>query len=569
MTDASTAPPRRASLFPFVVAAAALVVTQALFVLGDRWAPSGTRFDGLTGMVDDQNMYYSFIRQAAEGNWLFVNRLTHVEHRPALFNLEWLALGWLSRVFPGRDTAVYLLWRAIGIGLLIGGCWSLAGVTLRDPFQRRLALLLCAFGGGFGWLVLLLERAGLNSPHPIAMLDISDAMYPFSHILFNPHLAVSHGLTLFSLAAFVMGERTRLARWYVAAGVIAALNGLIRPYDMLVLVGAVPLFAALSLLKKVSGTLRTRENPSESGCSQSSRHFFQRPTVQLRYPTALRFLPLLIVAPVIAYYAALFQLHPVFKFWASQGTNTVKPLALGWHLFNLGPAAALCLARLCLVRRRPLSSAELWLAAWIAAMLLLYHAHKLPGFGFMPYTPLVGATLPSTMFILGAGVFSLDRGGTRPFSRLLVASLIVLTCLGSVVWVVKIGRNLAYLPEHYVPTAVRDADNWLAAHAGKDDVILSTLPAGNRMARYVPARFVLGHINITPHVKELSPRVERFYRGELGDAEAQSLLDELGVRWVYVGPHERALGSASKLQLPGLVEEYANPDVQVYARERQ
>jgi hypothetical protein len=322
----------------------------------------------------------------------------------------------------------------------------------------------------------------------------------------------------------------------------------------------------------------------------------------------------------------LFQLHPVFKFWASQGTNTVKPLALHWHLFTLGPAAVLFGARLCVVRWRPLSSPELWLAAWIGAMLLLYHAHKLPGFEFIPYTPLVGATLPSTMFVLGAGLFrkewfwgagggiaDLDKGGDvgseisnlrseisgtatiqNPKSKIQnapaltpaltptlsqreravthrvaacgLAAVVLAGCLGSAVWVVKIVRNLAYLPEHYVPVAVREADAWLSEHVGREDVILSTLPAGNRMARHVSARFVLGHINITPHVKELSPLIEQFYRGELSDGDARALLDEMGVRWIYFGPHERGQGERDLLTLPGMIERFANDKVRVYER---
>ena len=94
------------------MAAAVAGITQVPFLLGERWAPVGTVYDGLVGMTSDQNMAYSFIRQAAEGHWLFVNRLTHIDHQPVLLNIEWLAVGrltaWLSRPLEACRTAVLL-----------------------------------------------------------------------------------------------------------------------------------------------------------------------------------------------------------------------------------------------------------------------------------------------------------------------------------------------------------------------------------------------------------------------------------------------------------------------------
>ena len=526
-----------------LVAIAVFAVTEVPYLLGSRWAPHGTIYDGFVGMIDDQNMSYSFIRQATEGDWLFINRLTHIPHDKALLNLEWLAAGRLTAWLNGSDAVVYAIWRLVGIGLLLAGFWQLVSTIGLGQSERRVALWMCALGGGFGWLFLGLERAGLIPPIPEATLDLSDAIHPFSHMFANPHLSVSHGLSLLCLAAYAAGEATGRMRWYAAAGGIAAVHGLVRPYDLVLIYGVVPLFVLVERIATGGWSLRT---------------------------TLLRLLPLLMTAPVLAYCIALFRFHPVFKYWASQGD--VKTIGLHWHILSLGLAGALFLVRLGLARRYPLKSpGERFLLVWIFGALVLVHGKSLPGFGFLPFAPVFGITLPSVMLVLGSVVLAplFQQAAVRStwHKRGLVAALVIGNAVGSTAWLVKYSRNLACFPDHYISDAEHGAQDWLNRHAKRSDVVLSTLPSGNRLGKYVSCRFVLGHWSVTPHVKELRERVERFYSGEMSRDEARGFLKELNVRWVYRGPAERELGNASVPGLGEMAERYASGSVQVFSRE--
>lgn len=522
------------------VAIAVMAVTQVPYLLGSRWAPPGSVYDGLVGMTDDQNMSFSFIRQGTEGHWLFVNRLTHLNHQPVLLNLEWLAVGRLIGWLKGSVTWAYAVWRLLGIVLLVAGFWSLTGAVGLNRFLRSLTLWLCAFGGGFGWMILAPERMGIIPHIPSAALDLSDAIHAFSHMFANPHLSVSHGMSLLFLAAFVAGEQTGKTRWYAMAAGVAALHGLVRPYDLIVMLGVIPLFILVE--RAITGKWSWRT-------------------------TALRTLPLFVTAPVLGYYVALFRFHPVFKYWASQGE--VEAVSVHWQLVNLGLAGLLFLGRLGWARRVPLkSSSERLLTVWIAGILLLMHGKHLPGLGFMPYAPVCGLALPSIMLVVGACLLEpLERvwHGAPAWRRLgLVAAFVAVNSISSVIWVAKITRNLAYLPDHYI-AAEHMAHEWMSQRADPSDVLLSTLPSGNRMAKYVSCRFVLGHWSATPHVEELSKRVERFYGGTMTVDEATSLLDELHAHWIYFGPRERALGGGDPGTLRGVAPRYAKDDVQIFS----
>jgi hypothetical protein len=318
---------------------------------------------------------------------------------------------------------------------------------------------------------------------------------------------------------------------------------LIRPYDLILIYGVLPLFVLAE--RAFTGEWSARK-------------------------TALRLLPLLATAPVLGYCVALFQFHPVFKYWASQGD--VKTIAIHWELFSFGLAGVLCLARLCLAQKHPLkSSAERLLAVWIAGVLFVMHGREIPGLGFMPYARVLGATLPSVMLLLGMPLLDpLARGFARPraWGRIaLLALLLLVNSLGSAVWLLKIAHNLAHLPDHYIGVSEHEAHVWLNQHARPSDVVLSTFASGNRMAKDVSCRFAVGHMSVTPNVKHLVVVIERFYRGEMTDDEASRLLDELNVRWIYFGPRERQLGTFDPARYRGITPRYAHGPVQVFSYE--
>ncbi|HTI49631.1 MAG TPA: hypothetical protein VL475_01715, partial [Planctomycetaceae bacterium] len=240
-----------------------------------------------------------------------------------------------------------------------------------------------------------------------------------------------------------------------------------------------------------------------------------------------------------------------------------------WHFLSLGVAGLLFAGRLCMIRRFPLKSPlERFLVAWLVAVLFLFHGHKLPWLSFMPYTPVFGATLPSVMLILGIVVLDprLVHEESVSWKRIAILAVVVfISSLGSVVWMAKICRNLAYLPEHYIPGSEYESYVWLQRHVDPADVIVSPLFSGNRLAKYVSARFALGHLAVTPHVHELSRRVEQFYSGALSAEDAEALLRELHARWIYQGPLERSLGTFDPSTIPGVARQHKDGDVQVFS----
>jgi hypothetical protein len=521
----------RRAAFPLLLAALLFAVTEAPYARGRASSPPGSEFVGHLYYFDDLNMYFSFIRQAADGHLLFVDRLTYVAHRPVFFNLEWLGVGRAMRVLAGSDNAAFVLWRASGIAALVFGFAAFAAAAGVDGRRRRLALVLFLTGGGFGWLVQALELTQaiprLDGPWHYLKLDLMAGLHPFVQALLNPHFSLPHGLLLLLLALFLRAEASGRASTYAGAAAAAILCGLSRPYDLIALWAAIPVYHLSS--------------PDRF----DHRRLFRRA------------LPLAATAPLLAYYALLFGRHPVFRWWASQGE--MAPIPLVFHVLALGLVGVVAAVRL--VRGPALAgAADRFCLVWSVVLLFLVHAHVV--FRFMPYSSqlLTSSLAPIVVLAVPALRWRDDGAGQGP-SRAWLPLFVAVNALSSAGLLVQKWEAVTQ-PAYHLRGAERRAFDWLARHAAEDDVILSRRADGNRLGRYVSARVALGHYSVTPDAAALETLVDAFFEGAMSADVARSLVDEVQPAWVYArGADVERLDAAG---LAGAERVFSAGDVAIY-----
>jgi hypothetical protein len=342
-------------------------------------APPGTVFVGTFYYSDDFYNYLSYVQQAEDGALIFRNKLASPSLPPALVNLEWLSVGWLSRLL-GREPI--MAYRLFGLFAL------LAFVALSNRWLRRAgaapsrnlpALLLVFTGGGLGGLLFALgllpgERA----------YDLRAGLFPFVEVLANPHFVAGTVLLLLALGAFAEARPRR--------GILyGTLLGLVRPYDAALLAG---IEVAAALLREPF-----REWPR-------------------------KLLPVVGLAPVLTYNAWLFLASPGFRIFSSPGYAADAPGSLDLAL-ALGPAAALALSAL---RVRDGDEAAgrhrlylaLWAGAAVAAGLLRPASFSLQF--------LAGVGLP-LLALAAIGLSHARRGLLEAAVPLLAATAVVATWL--------------------------------------------------------------------------------------------------------------------------------------------
>jgi hypothetical protein len=228
VAPASHAAARFRSLAPVLVAWVLLTTLTSLpYLRASLSPPPGRTFLGFLFWIEDAYVYLSYVEQAERGAFLFENRLRLEDHRPALVNLEWWSVGFISRLLGGRPLLAYRVFGAGAALLLLLG----ADLWLRRcglPESHRFAALLLVFtGGGLGGV-----RYEIFGPPAWASLDMVSGLYPFIELLANPHFVIGTALLLFTLLAF----DTAGWRGGAAGALVGTALGLTRPYDLAVAV---------------------------------------------------------------------------------------------------------------------------------------------------------------------------------------------------------------------------------------------------------------------------------------------------------------------------------------------
>jgi hypothetical protein len=276
------------------------VVSGSLLLRAALTPPPGTVFVGTFYYVDDFYNYLSYVQQAEDGTLVFRNKLAPPGLPPALVNLEWLLVGWLSVLLGGAPLVAYRLLGLVALAgfVVVVDRWLVRGGL---PPPRRLPGLLLVFtGGGLGGLLMVVGRIPGSGAY-----DVLAGIFPFVQTVANPHFVVGTTLLAAALGAFAADRPV----WGAALGTVLAL---VRPYDAALLAG-------------VHGVVVLARWPARE------------------WPR--RLLPVAALGPALAYNAWVFLGSPGFRIFSNPVYARSGP-SLPELAIAVGPAALLALTSL-------------------------------------------------------------------------------------------------------------------------------------------------------------------------------------------------------------------------------
>jgi len=426
-------------------------------------APPGQVFAGSVSSQEDVCNYLGYAQQISEGSLLFRNKLTSLEHKPALFNLEWTAVGVVSWALGNRP---FLAFRIIGVlaTLLFAAlveAWLLdCGLARR----RRLAALLLVFtGGGLGGLALTSGLTAVLRPY-----DLLAGFYPFLMVITNPHFVIGTTLVLAALRQLARGR----VGWGVA---LCATLALVRPYDCVLVVAVDAAVVVLS----------------------------SRPRGWLR-----RLAPWGWLAPVLAYNAWLFlfnRAYAAFSYGSASRALNFAP-SLAETALALGPAALLAVTSFA----RPAAdhSPRLYLALWAITAAAVVFIHP------VSFSLQIGVGMGVPLLVLGAvGLARMPRGVLETMTLLLSGSLLVLL---SAFWLAPPGL---YVPE----TSRRLAAGQLHDACRPGQRLLAPRDLGLLAEVYTSCSLYLPY-SLVPEYAERQRDLDGFY-GDWSSARRSDLLE--------------------------------------------
>lgn len=490
-----------------------LILTSAPYVFAYATAPADKQFMGLMADVPDHIQYFSWMRDLSKSS-LASDRLTPEPNEPAYFNLLWWALGRLG-VVTGLDyAALFTLLRIVAAVVCVGCTYAFFRITVPDLAQRRVALILFAFGGGLGIIWIGAKY----------LLHLPDAPYPFDtytaepntfySVMGFPHFSLALGLIAATFGLILLALREKQHRYAVAAGVIGLILGLQHAYDLVTIYAVLGLFGVL---------LWVRDR---------------------QFPKFLFVCGLIVFGlslPPAAYAFLLTNANPVWREVLAQFNLAGAFTPLPWHLpIVLGVPFLLALFAFRPRMLQNQNNSELFVSAWFISHFALaylpvdFQIHLLLGWQ-IPIAILAASILVTR---IGPALARRVRIGTNG----VMAGLIVLSVVTNVyllTWrFVELRR---YESPYYLSKDEIAALDWLAARATSNDVVLAELNFGQFVPMWSDARAFLAHWTGTLNYRSRLQAADAFVSGNLSEQAQIALLKQDGITYV-VGS---SLGSQS------------------------
>lgn len=516
---ATLAPPRHhaALLRAALVLGALFLLTLLPYLIALHGQRDGSYFLGSLRPSSDEAQYLTAIREGEMGTLLWHDQYTVVPPSPSpiLMYPVYTVAGHLGMLAHLDARWVFILLHPLSVLILFGAVWRLAALFLRPG--RRGWFLAFAFGtSSLYWLDALLAIFG---DPPVALTRMG-----MQHVSgFSLGLIVSHealGIAgqvaaLTALLAALSVTRHRAARWRLL------------PYGMggtLLVALAAPFFLPMTLaLLALTSCLWIACSPRSTRVARAL----------LAVPiTSLLALPAL---PFTAYYLWLFH-QPMYRQF--NGTGPLAPIE-GFLTWGALLPLAVWGWRCAMPEGRPLAEA---LALWCGFVAICTWPNLLQGSRYPTGVNLAIGALVG-LGVIGSGI------ATRWRVRLLLALGLGLICQYLFLFGTLAGGSAPHL---YLSPSQAGAVDWLAAHAGPDDVVLAPFTLGNVLPGFCRCRVVVGEYSQTYDFRFRFDQMQAFFDPASSAATRRALLRATRATYVVWDPVGSLNGQFDPRGMPGL-----------------
>ena len=513
----------------WVAFASAIVLLLASLPTLAGWAGSRPEreFGGFVLHVPDGFSYLAKMRLGADGAWLFSDVYAVEAHPPAPLYLPYLLLGKLAGSSSGAILAAYHLARLVFGALYLLIAYRFLALLLTAVWQRRLAWLLVAVGGGFGWLLIALTGDPVPLDTPPLDLNLGEA-FSFVALMTIPHVLLARSALLAGVMWYAQALVSPNPRRYVFGAALAWLVATIGvPFDIVVAGGAV---AGLLVMRWVG----TRHIPWREAALG----------IAAGLPGAIWVSALLVMIGG----------NEVYAQWTAQNALPRPHLLHLLSAFGVPVALAVFGARRVYREKRP--RADLFVGWALFSPLLT----------LIPLAVQLRLIEAFVVPLCALAVAALDGLDNRPVARAVTGVALVVLLLPSTLLLSLGGAAEALSGSERVFLSGDEAAAyaWLDAHAPPGAVVLSSEEVGLIAPSRAPVRVVLGHGFETPYYARKRAEVTGFYSDDMAASQRAGLLQKYNVRYVWWGPDERALGAVSPAGLPGLKPAFTSAQVTIY-----
>ncbi len=515
---------KKVLLFAVVV----MALTMVPYIIGYSTQGEEWRFTGFVIGVEDGNSYIAKMLSGSEGNWLFRTPYSAENQKGFLAFVPYILLGKLSAQTSRHDqlVALYHGFRFFSGILAILAGFDFISLFIKEDKWKWWALTIFVFGGGGGWILVILEQKHFLGSLPLDF--ISPESFGFLGLLGIPHLALARACLLWGFTAYLNEFPGYLI------GVFWLILGFLQP--IYVVVAWVVVGVHLILIS----IIKWREKKGDfDGVWKDVREIYNR-----------AFLGIIISFPLILYTAISFLSDPFLRTWAEQ--NRLPSPHFVHYLIAYGlyvPFISLGVRNL--IKEDPIKA--YLITGWLAVL------------------PILVSAPVSTQRRLAEGVWAavtiavisyFEKRNRLTFIErgylILAFPTTILIFLGAVAAAGNASTPL-FRPEPEIKVY-----NYLAEDAPSEAIVLASYDSGNNLPAWTPQRVVIGHGPETMNRDQVEQEVEGFFSLSSTDNYRKEIIGKFGVNYVLWGPLEKELGGWNPEGVEYLVEIYNYEDYVIY-----
>lgn len=494
--------------------------------------PAGFRYvwSNYPGSPHDINSYFTWIRQASDGDWLFNLKYTSEPTPRVVFHPLFLAMGLLIRIGIPL-TAVWVVAQIASIAALVYSLRRFLAHLFDNPVRRLFVMAVALVSGGLGFLTntFRLYRSFDTLPVDMGMAEVTLARSIMTPFVF----AFSIALMLCVFALLISFERSRRRSDIVLASLAAFALGIIHPYDIVIVAVVATVFLLMRLGLHAA-----------------------KPLAILGAAAAIPYL-----------YYMLVMTNTLYAQAGNAEMRSPAPLAylLGFGLLlPFAVAGAVMLFRARAFRGNP---------AWLLALIFLL---VVPILVYAPFTfqrkLIEGWIVPLTAFAAVGMLWIWAKVKTfGPLRHALIRTVVVTSAIAilSLSPLTLLRNDLVRVREAGFPYYMSESElagmRWLAQHTDRSAVVLSAPDYGNIVPRFSGNTVFIGHWAQTVDFDRKAQEAHAFYTGTIQATDRAAFLTRERIAYVIVGPLERRYGAPYVLVGdPLLAPAFANDDITIY-----
>jgi hypothetical protein len=491
-----------------------------VWVLLSGSAESQWQFMGAIHAYQNGAAYLAKVVQGESGALLIHFQHTPEPHNALFMQLIYPLLGQISRLISTSPIIVFHVARLGATLIMYMAIYQLAASIWMRIRTRRLFFILASFGSGLGWLV----SAVFQDTSAVDL--VAPALFPFQSSLVNVHFPL--GIACSALLASIIITLFRPGKSEIPtanngapiAAFLSVVLALVYPEAAFIMVAAFAIYVAAYCITQRQLAMWA---------------------IYWLLVIALPAFPFLVV------HAAFIAYSTVMGEWYRQ-IATVTPNLL-MLVVGLGIPLVIALPGIARALRRFEPDGDQFMMIWLLVMLVAI------------YLPLnfqsqfaAGMMLPIAYFAARSlEDFWFQHTNRRWRYRLLALLLPVISLSNLLVLFAPIVPLVTNQPTGdtgiFLQREYRTAFDWLGEHTRSNDVVLASPNVGLWLPAWMNVRSVYGHPDETLDSTAKKQAVVDWY-GLTDDADCKSLLEGESafhrgyrVRYVIVGPQERALGS--------------------------